>query len=421
MKRRWAPLLAVEFATILAGVANGITMVAFPWLVLEITGSAGTAGTIAAITAVPMIVSSVFAGTIVDRFGRRFTSVASDVLSLISVTLVPLAAALDRLDVAVLGVVAVLGAVFDPAGMTAREAMLPEAARTARVRLERVNGIHEASWNVAFVIGPGVGGLLIGLVGAVATFWATAAAFALSALAIGVTRIPGAARPPAHAVPGGIMAATGDGLRFLWRDRLLRSLACFYLALVAGWMPFQAIALPAWFESRSQPEWLGVVLLMASLGAIAGSLAYAALGHRTARRRALFISSAILMSVPLIALAALPPMWLVIVLVTLSGFFWGPVNPLVNLAVQRRTPPMMLGRVMGLINAVAWTAAPIGYLLAGWLYEAWGPAVTFGVCGAILTVASVSLLAVRPIRGLDSLPLSPPEPALADRTGTGPR
>ena len=51
------------------------------------------------------------------------------------------------------------GAVFDPAGAGAREAMLPEAAESAGLSLPRANGIHEAIWGAAFLLGPGLGGL----------------------------------------------------------------------------------------------------------------------------------------------------------------------------------------------------------------------------------------------------------------------
>ena len=68
---------------------------------------------------------------------------------------------------------AVIGAFFDPAGITARESMLPEAARAAGLPLERANGMHEAIWGVAYLVGPGVGGLLIAVVGATNAFWAT--------------------------------------------------------------------------------------------------------------------------------------------------------------------------------------------------------------------------------------------------------
>ena len=64
--RRLTPLLVLETSTLFSGVANGVTMVAFPWLVLDLTGSAAAAGAIGAITALPLAVSFLFAGAVVD-------------------------------------------------------------------------------------------------------------------------------------------------------------------------------------------------------------------------------------------------------------------------------------------------------------------------------------------------------------------
>jgi hypothetical protein len=93
-------------------------------------------------------------------------AIVSDVLSGTSVLLIPLADALGWLSVGLLAVLAVLGALFDPAGAAAREAMLPEAAAQAGWTLDRANGIHETVFGLAFLVGPGLGGLLIAVVGA---------------------------------------------------------------------------------------------------------------------------------------------------------------------------------------------------------------------------------------------------------------
>ena len=140
----------------LSGTANGIAMVAFPWLVLDVTGDATATGAISAVTALPLLAAMLFSGTLVDIAGRQRVSVISDVFSMLSVALVPILAASVGLDFGLLLLVAALGAVFDPAGVTAREAMLPEAAAASRVGLERVNGIHEAAYGLAFLLGPGM-------------------------------------------------------------------------------------------------------------------------------------------------------------------------------------------------------------------------------------------------------------------------
>ena len=231
--RHLAPFIALEAATALSGAANGVSMVAFPWLVLELTGSASAAAAIGAVTLVPLLLTSVVSGTLVDILGRRRVSVVSDLLSLVSVAAIPILSGLVGLSFALLAVLAVTGAFFDPAGITARESMLPEAARAAELQLERANGMHEAIWGVAYLVGPGVGGLLIAVVGATNAFWATAALFALSAGLMFAVRIPGAGRPTTHGRLREFWPATREGLVFLWREPVLRSVAIL-TALVVG-------------------------------------------------------------------------------------------------------------------------------------------------------------------------------------------
>lgn len=125
------PLLLLESATLISGVGNGAAMVVLSWPVLERTGSAGSAGLLAAATALPLLISSLFSGTVVDTFGRRRVAIGSDVLSAVAVAAIPLVDRFVGLDMAWLVGLAVIGAVFDPAGVTARETMLPAAAGRA--------------------------------------------------------------------------------------------------------------------------------------------------------------------------------------------------------------------------------------------------------------------------------------------------
>lgn len=398
-KAHWTPFVAVEAATALSGIANGISMVAIPWLVLEITGSASRAGVLAGITAVPLVVAALFAGSVVDLVGKRRTSILSDALSMVTVAAIPLIAAADGLSFGVLLALAMAGAVFDPAGITAREAMLPGAAHAAHLPLERANGIHEATWGVAFLVGPGVGGLLLGLVGTTATFWGAAVCFLLSIVAIAFVRTA-SAEPPDAEDRESFWAATKSGIRFVANDPLLRAVAVFYALLVAAYMPVQGIVLPAWFESEDRPEALGLVLMMLSVGGVVGALAYGAWGGRLRRFPVLIIATT-LSCIPVIAMAWLPALPAFLALAFVSGLFFGPINPIVNVAMQERTPDQLLGRVIGLLTSAAYALAPIGYLIGGWLYTALGAAATLLVLGIALTAISVACGLSRGLRLLD--------------------
>ena len=402
LRRLW-PFLALEIATTLGGVANGITTVAFPWLVLERTGDPSAAAAIGAITLLPLLVTSLVSGTIVDLVGRRAVSVASDLLSLMSVAAIPVLDGLIGLGVGWLAALAVLGAVFDPAGITAREAMLPDAARASGVPLERANGIHEAIWGVAFLVGPGVAGVLIALVGAVATFWGTAACFGAAALLLAVVRIPGAGRPVAAVRETGFFGATWEGLAFLWRDRVLRAVALLAALLIGLWLPIEGVILPVYFQERGAPGQLGVVLMALSAGGVLGALAYAAIGTRFSRRAA-YVGAMVGTSLAVVGMAFLPPLVGLLAFGFVAGAMYGPINPIINVAMQERTPGPLRGRVVGLITSVAYAAGPAGYLVAGPLINAVGLQTTFLVfAGGLVAVALGSVL-IGTLHGLDDRP-----------------
>lgn len=410
--RRLTPFLVVEASTLTSVTANAITEVALPWLVLERTGRPAAAGLVAGLTALPLLVSSFLAGTLVDRFGRRRCAIVSDVLSAAAVAALPLLDAAGSLTFAAICALAVLGAALDPAGSTAREAMLPEVARAGGLPQERANGIHEAVYGASFTFGPALAGILIALIGAVHTLWATSGAFLVSVVLLSLTRIPGAGRPEpddhADAADGGsgFWAQTAAGVRFVWHDRLLLCAGLFAMLLVGTYLPIEGVLLPVHFQALDQPARLGVVLAMLSAGWMIGALLYGAVGHRLPRR-ATFVTGAISCTVVLVPLAFLPPYPVMLALCFLCGLFYGPVNPLLNLAIQRRTPPRMRGRVIGVLSAGDYAAGPVGLFLAGPLIELIGLRPTFLVIVGAVTAVGLSTLAMRPLRELDRLP--PPE------------
>ncbi len=75
------PAFLILFATLMATTGTGISLVAFPWLALQHDDSARDAAIVAAAMTLPLVVSTLVAGTAVDFFGRRRVSLVSDSLS----------------------------------------------------------------------------------------------------------------------------------------------------------------------------------------------------------------------------------------------------------------------------------------------------------------------------------------------------
>jgi MFS family permease len=398
---RRRPLLLLEAATLVSGAGNGVAMVALPWLALERTGSATAAAAVAAAATLPLIVASLLSGTLVDLFGRRRTAVVSDLLSLVSVAAIPIVDATVGLNLGLLMLLAAVGAAFDPAGITARETLLPASAHAAGWRLDRANGVHEAVWNTAFLIGPGIGGLLVATVGAASTMWVTAAAFAVSMVLTARIRVPGAGVPEVHERPDGMWHGTLEGLRFIRHEPLLRTSALLSMAIVALYLPVEGVILPTYFNGQGEPARLGVVLMAMSVGGVLGSLAYGHWGHRLKRRTA-FVLAMTGVGVPLFGMSLLPPFAVLAALAAVAGFLYGPIAPLENLALQTRTPEELRGRAVGVLTSAAYAAGPVGYIVVGPLVESIGLRPAFVLLSAGLMVVTLFAIPAKGLRLLDA-------------------
>ena len=275
------PLFLILFAALMAGAGNGISIVAFPWLVLQRNGSALDASIVAMAGTLPLLVATLIAGAAVDYLGRRRVSMISDALSALSVAAVPVIAltfGVDAVNVAVLAGLAALGAFFDPAGMTARETMLPEAATRAGWTLDHANSVYEAVFNLAYIVGPGIGGLLIATLGGINTMWVTAGAFVLS-----ISRrrrccaSRARARPTREQLPDGCGPASSRACSSSGTRTVLRTLAFVDLAATGLYMPMESVLFPKYFTDRNEPAQLGWVLMALSVGGLVGALGYAVL------------------------------------------------------------------------------------------------------------------------------------------------
>ncbi len=397
------PALLILSSAFLAAAGNGISLVAFPWLVLERTGSATGASIVAGAGTLPLLFATLIAGTAVDFLGRRRVAMLADAMSALSVLAIPalvLALGAGVLTTAVLAGLAALGAFFDPAGMTARLSMLPEAARRANWTLDHTNSVYEAVFNLAYITGPGIGGLLIATLGGVNTMWVTAAAFGLAILAMAVLRLPGADRPEPEARPDGVMSGVLEGLSFVWRNRVLRTLGLIELAVTGLYLPMESVLFPKYFSDRNEPTQLGWVLMALSIGGLIGALSWTVLS-RVASKRTTILTAVATFGTGATIIAFLPPLPVILVLAVLIGLVYGPIGPIYNSVMQTRTPARMRGRVVGVMTSMAYAAGPVGFVIAGPLVDAFGITTAFLALALPVLGIAIVCLGIPALRELD--------------------
>ena len=382
------PALLILTSAFLAAGANGISIVAFPWLVLQRTGSAVDASIVAGAATLPLLLATLVSGTAVDIIGRRYVAMLSDAMSAVSVAAIPILAVMlgaDVLNTVVLAGLAALGAFFDPAGMTARQSMLPEAARRAGWTLDHTNSVYEAAFNLAYITGPGVGGLLIATLGGVNTMWVTAGAFGLSILAMAVLRLEGADRPDEDKRPDSVMSGVVEGLKFVWQSSVLRTLGLIDLAVTGLYLPMESVLFPKYFTDRNQPAELGWVLMAMAIGGLIGALSWTVLS-RVASKRTTILIAVLTFGAAVLVIAALPPLPVILGSAVVVGLVYGPIGPIYNSVMQTRTPVHLRGRVVGVMTSMAYAAGPVGFMLAGPLVDTFGLQITFLVLAVPIVI-----------------------------------
>ena len=407
--RRRGPLVALFAANAISMSGNVAALVAIPWFVLQTTGSASRTGITAAAAIVPVVVSGIFGGTIVDRLGYRRTSIVADLASAGAVAAIPLLDATVGIAFWQLVALVFLGGLLDTPGVTARAALLPDLAALAGWSLERASGVAAAVERASRLAGAPVAGVLIAVVGATNVLWVDAASFLVSALVIVV------------AIPRRPRADLGDderpryldelraGIAFLRGDRTLATLIG-VVTLTNMLDAVSIVVLPVYAATVfGDALSLGLLMGVAGAGALLGALTFSAVGERLSRRN-VFIWGFAVTTLWYPVAATFPPLAVLLVARLVSGFGAGPLNPVIDTVFFERIPDGLRGRVFGVSAAAAWIAMPIGVLVAGPAIEFAGLRPTLLVVGATYLTVVLAGLFLPSLRGMDRQAASAADP-----------
>jgi len=349
------PYLLVELSNITSVISGSMVFIALPWLALELTGSAASAGALVALTSIPGIFFGPILGTLIDRIGRRISGYISEVLTALTILLIPIVHNSIEISFALLVLLALGRAIVSPASSTARKSIIPDVAGPSGLSLERANSIHEAVFATGFAIGPAVAALFIGLIGPFDVFYVVAFFSALSATALFLVRTK-ESRGDGVSETGSLLQDTILGAKTILKTPAVLLGLSFVMTLAMVYLPTEMVVLPAHFNALDYAEGLGLLISTMAGASVVGALLFEKLQKKFKYSTILkfgFIglgSSVLLMSF-------LPPFWVMLILGAVLGFSWGPLMPMLNTVIQRVIPENMRGRVFG-IEMTIWGAGP---------------------------------------------------------------
>jgi predicted MFS family arabinose efflux permease len=403
-RKNFVALISADIGSTLG---SQISLVAIPWLVLTLTGSATDLGLVAAAEMLPYLLTSTLLTPLADRYGLRASSVCCDLLSAAATAGI---AGYPHQGLAwLLALVAVNGALRG-VGDRVKHVLLRPAANAAGYPLIRVTSLYEGLMRLATLFGAPLGGLLIVLAGARNAVWLDAASFAVcAALVVGAVRSPAPSADPA-AGRERYLTALRAGVEYLRRDRVLSMMLVTVFALNAFSNSATVIFVPVWARDvLHSPEALGLTLGTFAAGALAGTLVFGILAKRLPHYSTFMVGALIAGAPRLFVLGISSNLALVLAVSMIGGFGLAAVNPILGAAMYERIPDRLQTRVIGLCTTIAFIGVPIGALLGGWAVNA------FALRTALLWAATlcllVNLIPLLAQRGLSLRPVADGRPA----------
>ncbi|MET9801341.1 MFS transporter [Streptomyces sp. NPDC006368] len=422
------PLAAVLAANAISVSGNALTLIGVPWFALQTTGSPGKAGLVAFCATLPVVVSAIVGGPVIDRIGRRRVSVVSDLVCALALAAIPLLHHAGRLPFWALCALMGVTGLFHAPGETARHVLVPDLAERAGTTLARAASLFDAVSRGARMAGAALAGVLIAVTGAETVLLVDAATFGASALLVvaGVRGIATADPQPKTAPVSlaGYRAQLREGYAFVLRSRLMVAIVLMVMftnGLSQGW---SAVLLPVHAQRHlGGASAIGLVTAVFGGCALLGALLYGAVGHRL-RRRTVFTVAFLIGGAPLYVVAALTDSVLpLVVTAAVGGLGVGTLNPILTTVMYERVPDELRSRVASATTAGVLLAAPLGGLGAGHLVERAGLGTALLTIGALYFAATLTPALFPSWREMDAPAVSrtAPSPPAPAREATTPR
>jgi MFS family permease len=383
-------IVALLTAEVVSTTGSQMTWLALPWFVLVTSGSATKTTFVVAAELIGLAALGIPGGRMLGRLGARRTMLLCDGLRAPVMAVIPVLHFAGALSFAPLLVVAfVLGCLTAPY-FAAQKVIVPELLGEDERVITEVNALFQAATRTTILLGPVVGGVLIGVLGAAEVLLVDAATYVV-AVALVAAFVPGRTRVTEE---DEARPSVGDGLRFVLGDRLLRVWWPSFALGDAAWTAF-FVTVPVLVLDRfgDRPTIAGWLIASFGVGALIGNaVAYRFLIKRVDGLR--LIGVCIMgQALPLWLLPLPIPAWGLSAAIILSGIANGLVNPSLHAISTLRIPPALRPTVMTTVMVVWALANPLGLFLAGPILDAFGTTpvligfaatqtVTMAVCGS---------------------------------------
>jgi MFS family permease len=392
-----------------------VTLLALPLTaILVLNATPFQLGILGASTFLPFLLFSLIAGAIADRAPRVRLMVLCDLVRAGSLALIPLAAAAGLLRIELLYVVAFIVGICTVFFALAYQSAIPDVA--GRANLVDGNAKLETTRSLTQILGPSLAGALVQLLTAPIAIAVDVFSFVVSATLLR----PLLRGEQAHraAVRRSLLQEIGEGLRWVYGERRLRTLALSTTTYnFSTNMATTMYLLMATRQLGLEPLTIGVIASFGGPAVVLGALATPWITRRIGMGRTLIVANATSgLAFVIMGLAGgLPAGVAAVVLAAaqaLNGSTLAPFNVNQLSFRQSITPAHLLGRTNATMRFTNFGAISIGALVGGALGTGLGPQAVVIVGGSLAMLGSLWLIA-SPLRTQATVGEPVREPATA--------
>lgn len=366
--------------SLISMVGAQLTLIAFPWLVLKISGGAMAVGLVMALSGIPRALFMLVGGVFTDRFSPRTVMIWSTWLRLILMTVLTLLVFSGWVNLWILYVVALVFGLIDAFFWPASSALVP------RLIPEKVlhagNGLIQGTGQLSVMIGPLVAGLIISLfpvagageeaelTGIGMVFAIDSIGFLFSLVTLWLISMELESNSAGHFTLGSALDSMMEGFRGLWSDVSVRWMSIALAIFSLLWKGPYLVGVPVLCDTRFEDGALAFGLITSSfgVGALLGLTLAASLPRPASKwYGVLFLIDFCVLGVGLIVYAVTPTVVWAVVATAVAGLVDGYIIILLISWLQIRIPKEMLGRTMSVIIFCSVGLVPVSASVTGFL------------------------------------------------------
>lgn len=352
------------------------------WLVFSITDSPFLLGLLETIRYLPITLFSLFAGVFIDKYPKRKILLVTQVISMVLAFLLSALVFTDMIRYEYILILALILGFTNTIDMPARSSFTVEL--TGKEDLMNAVALSSVAFNLARIIGPAIGSLILSLWGADWCFLLNGLSF-IPVIA-SLIRIQTKSYVREKDKKSSVIKEIKDGLKYIAGEKKI--IQTTILIIIVGIFVFNYEVLIPVFSKKvlgGGEEIFGLLMSSLGIGSLLGAIAMSMKGKSDSGSISLFLSStAISIILILIALTKVP--YLVMILLIISGVINMWFNATANVAIQLATKDEYRGRVMSVFTLVNSGTAPLGYMFSGAVAGSLGADKAFFICGAAAVI-----------------------------------